>query len=79
MNLFMLIYIAHTKSLISRMENYMELFNEFCVMCCTIHINFFTDFMKDEEIKYKLGWQMIVIIFFNIAINLSIVSVMSIK
>ena len=46
------IYAGISKSLVSRYENYMELFNEFCVTVCTTHIIFFTDYIDNEDRKF---------------------------
>tara|TARA_B110000285_G_scaffold233603_1_gene307901 strand:+ start:418 stop:1257 length:840 start_codon:yes stop_codon:yes gene_type:complete len=69
MNLFMLIFIGQQKPLSRMFKNRIELFNEFCVLIITIHMICFTEWVPGRQERDVMGWSMIAIIGFNIAIN----------
>lgn len=69
MNLFMLIFVGQQKPLSRMFKNRIELFNEFCVLIITIHMICFTEWVPGRQERDVMGWSMIAIIGFNIAIN----------
>jgi hypothetical protein len=52
----------------------MELFNETCVILINYHLICFTDFVLDLEKRDQVGYSLIAVTLFNIAVNLSLIS-----
>ena len=50
--------------------NYMEVFNEICVLIATYHLFLFTDFVPDPELRYNIGWSIIGVTLVNIVVNM---------
>ena len=44
---------------ISRLQNALEVFNEFMIQCVSVHMFLLTDYISDENIKYGVGFIMV--------------------
>lgn len=55
------------------------MFNEFCLIGCVYHLQFFTDFVTEATINYNAGWSIIMITMINIVINMLIMIYSSVK
>ena len=69
MNMFIWIYKGSVSAFTWSRVHFVDLFNESCIIACTIHLMFYTDWVLDAEIQYAYGWSMIVIMCLNIFIN----------
>jgi hypothetical protein len=69
LNLFSLIYLGQFKPFKLRRLNRLELFNEFCIAICTLHLLCFTDWVRSQKMHEIMGWSLIVIIVINIVLN----------
>ena len=49
LNLACMIYLGYNKPFTSRFKNRLEIFNEFTVMTCTLHMMAFTDWVPDVD------------------------------
>lgn len=50
--------------------NYIETFNELCIMLASYHLLFFTDFTPDPVFQNEMGWSLIAITTLNIMVNM---------
>jgi hypothetical protein len=50
----------------------LEIFNELCIMAAAYHLFVFTPFVDDPAFQYKVGWSMIGVTTFNIAVNMAV-------
>jgi hypothetical protein len=64
------IYITYVKPFETPLLNYMEVFNEVCVLIATYHLFLFTDFVPDPELRYSIGWSIIGVTIVNIIVNM---------
>jgi hypothetical protein len=64
------IYITYVKPFEIPLLNYMEVFNEVCVLIATYHLFLFTDFVPDPELRYTIGWSIIGVTLINIIVNM---------
>jgi hypothetical protein len=53
--------------------NRIELFNEYSISVCSIHMLYFTEWVHTPEDKYFYGWIMCAIIIINVLVNLCFV------
>jgi uncharacterized membrane protein len=74
----MMIYLGATKPFDKALKNYIELFNEICLIAIIYHLFLFTDFIPDANQQYNAGWSVIMITLFNILANMSIILVLAI-
>ncbi len=51
-SLGVLLYISFVKPFEMPLLNYLEVFNEFCILIATYHLFIFTDFVPDPELQY---------------------------
>lgn len=52
-------------------KNHIEFQNETFVQFATLHFICFTDFVRDYETQYMVGWSLIIVIGINMCINFS--------
>ena len=50
--------------------NRIELFNEFFVCLMSLHINFYTDWVPTQKLRFQYGWSMIALASVMVTINL---------
>ena len=55
----------------SSQDNFIEIFNELCILLCAHTFNIFINNAVPFDMRYKLGWVFIGIAVFNIAVNLA--------
>lgn len=73
LNLSMLIYNGYYKPFSSRFRNRVEVTNEVFITLATFHFMLFTDFTRDVETQFKIGWGLSALIILHIVFNLAIV------
>ena len=78
-NLFTLSYLLTVRPFATKFQNYLEIFNETCVLATTYFILLFSDLIADIKIRYNLGWVMIGIVVFNILVNMVIMLIQTVK
>ena len=71
----MVIYITYYKPLNVAFLNYLEIFNELCILGVSIHLYLFTQFLDNPQIQYNIGYSLIGLTILNIAINMGIIVV----
>lgn len=47
----------------------LEIFNEVCSLATLYLVLFFTDFVRDVDLRYLVGWLFIVVVSFNIGVH----------
>jgi hypothetical protein len=72
-------YITYVKPFEIPLLNYMEVFNEVCVLIATYHLFLFTDFVPDPELRYSIGWSIIGVTIVNIIVNMLVMFWSTIK
>ena len=77
--ILMLIYNILVQPFEEPTLNYLEIFNELCIIVAAYHLIPFTDFLDDPEIKYEIGWSIIGITTFNIGVNMIFMSLLSLR
>lgn len=55
----MTIYVGDTKPFKVQLFNRIELFNEFMIQCCTVHVILFTDFCSYLDARDTAGYSMV--------------------
>jgi hypothetical protein len=69
----MLYYLLKVRPFVENFNNYLETFNEICILIGTYHLLAFTDFVDDPQLKYRMGWSLIIISLLNIGVNVTII------
>lgn len=69
----MLYYLLKVRPFAENFNNHLETFNEICILIGTYHLLAFTDFVDDSQLKYKMGWSLIIISLLNIVVNVTII------
>jgi hypothetical protein len=69
----MLYYLLKVRPFTENFNNNLETFNEICILIGTYHLLAFTDFVDDPQLKYKMGWSLIIISLLNITVNVLII------
>jgi hypothetical protein len=78
----MIIYLTYVKPFEVPLLNKLEIFNEYSILLATYHLFSFTAFVPDPETQYLMGWSIIFVTIFNMAVNVFIMlfkSIMSLK
>lgn len=78
-SILMIIYITYVKPFEIRLLNLLEIFNEYSILVATYHLYSFTAFVPDPETQYQMGWSIIGITVFNMAVNVFIMIYKSIQ
>lgn len=73
LSLLQLCYLLRVKPFKEKINNYLEIMNEFFYLYCIYHLYVFTDFYDDYKVKYKLGFSLIILVILQIAINLFVI------
>lgn len=63
-------FLVYVKPFERKIVNYMESFNEVCIILLTVTFYAFTMHYDDSRTKWIAGWAVIAIIALNFAINL---------
>ena len=72
MSIMQLSFVMMVWPLDSVRGNFMEIFNEGCVLVCGYHLLLFTDFVEDPETKWRAGWSLLGLVLFNILLNITV-------
>ena len=54
--LFSIGYLINNKPMNSKLLNFMEIMNEFLILCCGYFIMFFTQWICDPNLRYNIGF-----------------------
>lgn len=73
----MLLVIVHCKVYETRLEQRLEVFNEFCLLVTTYFLFIFTDWVPDEYTRSFMGWAFIGLFVFCMFINILIVTIIA--
>jgi hypothetical protein len=73
----MLSIVGYVNPYDNLVSNRMDLFNETLILITNYHLFMFTDFLSDLEMRGKVGQSLVVVTIFNVAVNLSVVSLQS--
>ena len=69
MSVLLLSYLVRVKPLHGKLLNFIEIFNEVCILLGTYLLIMFTDFAPEPERNYNLGWLMVAVMALNFAVN----------
>ena len=58
LNTVMILYQGSVRPLLSKLDNTIELTNEFLISICSIHMMFFTDAIAEATLQYDYGKSM---------------------
>ena len=72
MNLLILIYVGHTRPLISRFSNKIESLNELIVCSCSFFIPLFAEYTNVER-QFNNGWILLAFLFIMLVCNVFII------
>jgi hypothetical protein len=70
--ILVLLYTAWVRPFELPVMNYMEIFNEFCVLAAASHLFLFTDFVEDPKMQYIMGWSIIGVSILNMVANIGL-------
>ena len=70
MQVFFVIYVGWTKPHVESIYNSLELFNEGLILLLGYAMALNTNFMRDNSLRYKLSWGVLILVFFIFAVNL---------
>ena len=62
-------YLVYVMPFDTKQFNYVEIFNELCILAASHSGFLFGDFIEDPDIKYNVGWALIGITCLNILVN----------
>ena len=68
--ILVIIYIVLCKPFENPVMNRLEIFNELCIIVAGYHLFTFTSFVDSASSQYMMGWSMIGVTIFNIAVNM---------
>ncbi len=57
----------------NKLDNRLDLFNECCISIITQHMLYFTDFIKDDQVKYLFGWSMVLVLLIMVFVNFVVI------
>jgi len=72
--LFMIILVGLTKPFAKKRDNAVDMFNEFTLLVINYHLMSLTDWVSDGDTREVIGWSMIAVTLFSIAVNLTILA-----
>ena len=71
----MIAYIGMVRPYKENFVNYLESFNEVCILGIAYHLCVFTDFVPDDNLQYQGGWSVVVLTTLNLLVNTVIILV----
>lgn len=74
-SVIVLMYIKLARPFESPLVNFMEVFNEFCILIAACHLFCFTEYLGDPNMQYKMGFSMIGVTVLNIVCNMLVMIV----
>ena len=69
LNIASLIYFGKSDPFHTARERRTEFFNEACLGIIAYFLFLYTDFLPDEDLKYKIGWGQVAIFGLNVGVN----------
>ena len=73
MNIIFIFYNGSIKPLECRLDNRIDLFNEFIVDCCSIYAMTSSDWCNDNEMKGFYGYHIVALLMLMFIVNISII------
>lgn len=70
-------FLLYFKPFEMRLLNYMEIFNEFCLLDISYHLLLFTDFISSSDEQYTIGFSIIGIALLNILVNMIVMTILT--
>ena len=75
----MMMFLIFVKPFDSKVVNYIEIFNEICILLCIYCMIVYTDFNLDKDIKWNVGWVICAVVALNIIVNVAVLGYYAIK
>ena len=75
----MISYLAGVMPFEKKYQNYLEIFNELCILGATYHLITFTNYVDNSDLQYNSGWSIIAITTLDILVNMIVIMTLSIK
>lgn len=69
-NFITLVYLGHYRPFLTRLQNYVEWYNQLNIMVVCVHMLFFTDWVPDYNTRIYYGYSMIIIICLHTLVSL---------
>ena len=70
--IFVVILFGYSNTYRMSSARRLEFFNEATIMLCCYHLFLFTDYIDDPELRYTIGFSLIVCTVSNIAVNMAL-------
>ena len=68
------IFLGLVKPFKSKNQNKVEIINEIMIMLTMYHMFFFTDYVRDERLRYNLGYSCLSIVFIHLSFNFALIT-----
>lgn len=78
-SVLVLSYVSFVRPFELPLLNFMEVINEASILAATYHLFFFTDYVDDPELQYTIGWSILGVTVFNIAVNMLVMFTTSLR
>mmetsp|Transcript_12135 Transcript_12135/g.11984 ORF Transcript_12135/g.11984 Transcript_12135/m.11984 type:complete len:123 (+) Transcript_12135:161-529(+) len=78
-DILVIIYLIWEQPFMDKRDFYLEVFNELSILVASYNLIFFTDAYDDPDFQYKVGYFLISITVFNIAVNILIILLGTVK
>ncbi len=75
----MIAYLGAVRPFEKQYQNYLEIFNEICILGAAYHLLTLTNYMDDFDMQYNTGWSLITITALNMIVNIGFMMVFTIK
>lgn len=70
---FVVVYTSSVQPFIDNSDDILDIVNEFTIMTLCYFSTAYTQFVQDNEIKYKIGWIAIALVLLNLIVNFSFI------
>ncbi len=77
-SLGIIIFLILVKPLDKKSNNYLEIFNEICILMLLYGLPFFTLLITEYSVRDLMGWYMVAVVALNLFINMLIMIVLSV-
>ena len=72
-------YLIKFRPFSERLQNNLEIFNEFCILLASYHLYLLTDYVSDPHTRSTFGWSMILLTCVNLGINILLALLQTLK
>jgi hypothetical protein len=73
----MITYLGAVQPFESPLLNYLDIFNEICLLGIGYHLTFFTEYESNFSIRYNVGWSVIMLTLLNFLVNAIVIFIES--